>query len=48
MEREQYRVVLLVLDEKGEKIKEFTYSAETKQLAEFIWDTVKKRVEGYH
>ena len=43
-----YYVVLRVLDEKGNVLKEFLYPTETQQLAEFVWETTKRRMEGYH
>ena len=43
-----YYVVLLVMDDEGKTLKEFVYTSDTQQLAEFVWGTVKKRMEGYH
>ncbi len=43
----KFYIVLLVLDEEGNALRQFLYPAVTRPLADLIFDTAKKRVEGY-
>ena len=45
---DHYSVVLQVMNEQEQVVKEFIYPVGTRELAEFLWETLKKRMEGYH